>query len=239
MGLLYFFDTTIKFTADGSHDRAQEYVNSCSCIYNAFINSDLGGKGGIKQIWKIPGEPRLIGVLCVDSPGELDAWFKSSLKNLVNNEISSVFTPLRPYEDFAANVGDRLQQETNISPVECVHRNGLHYFLTFTVEYEGAMNQVELFKIWSEEAKAALSAKKSGTVLDLWKVVAQRKVFVIICVDDPGELDQLSFDLPIMKKMGHKVQVTCKSVRDAAEWITELKRESQEAAGYRRSHKEN
>ena len=73
----------------------------------------------------------------MDSPGELDAWFKSSLKNLVNNEISSVFTPLRPYEDFAANVGDRLQQETNISPVECVHRNGLHYFLTFTVEYEG------------------------------------------------------------------------------------------------------
>lgn len=53
MGLLYFFDTTIKFTADGSHDRAQEYVNSCSCIYNAFINSDLGEKGAIKQIWKV------------------------------------------------------------------------------------------------------------------------------------------------------------------------------------------
>lgn len=38
------------------------------------------------------------------------------------------------------------------------------------------MTQEDLFRIWREEAKAALDAKKSGTVLDLWKVVAQRKV---------------------------------------------------------------
>lgn len=47
------------------------------------------------------------------------------------------FTPLRAYEDFAATVGDRLGEESNISLVECVPRTGLHYFLTFTVEYEG------------------------------------------------------------------------------------------------------
>ena len=44
------------------------------------------------------------------------------------------------------------------------------------------MSQEELFKIWSEEAKAALGAKKFGTVLDLWKVVAQRKVTIVCTI---------------------------------------------------------
>ena len=33
-----------------------------------------------------------------------------------------------------------------------------------------------MFKVWAEEAKAALGAKRKGTVVDLWKVVAERKV---------------------------------------------------------------
>ena len=72
----------------------------------------------------------------MDSPGELDSWVASSYEHLVNG-ISTMFTPLRPYEDFAANVGDWLEEDTNISLVHCVPKNGLHYFLTFTVEYEG------------------------------------------------------------------------------------------------------
>ena len=38
------------------------------------------------------------------------------------------------------------------------------------------MSQEDLFKVWAEEAKAALGAKKKGTVVDLWKVVGERKV---------------------------------------------------------------
>ena len=44
-------------------------------------------------------------------------------------------------------------------------------FLFFT-----AMTQKDLLQVWAEEGKAALEAKKSGMVLDLWKVVAERKV---------------------------------------------------------------
>ena len=44
-------------------------------------------------------------------------------------------------------------------------------FLFFT-----AMTQNDLLQVWAEEGKAALEAKKSGMVLDLWKVVAERKV---------------------------------------------------------------
>lgn len=51
--------------------------------------------------------------------------------------MSSVFTPLRPYEEFAANVGQRLGEDTDIKSVESVSKVGLHYLLKFTVEYQG------------------------------------------------------------------------------------------------------
>ena len=49
------------------------------------------------------------------------------------------------------------------------------------------ISQLDLLKIWTDEAKCALEAKKSGTILDLWKVVAERKVnrreeIVVMCV---------------------------------------------------------
>lgn len=40
------------------------------------------------------------------------------------------------------------------------------------------MTQQDLLTIWAEEAKEALDAKKSGVILNLWKVVAERKVYV-------------------------------------------------------------
>lgn len=39
------------------------------------------------------------------------------------------------------------------------------------------MTQQDLLTIWAEEAKVAMDAKRSG-IMDLWKVVAERKVIV-------------------------------------------------------------
>lgn len=87
------------------------------------------------------------------------------------------------------------------------------YRLDFTVEYDAAMGQQGLFTIWAEEAEAALGAKSAGVVRDLWKVVGERKVLAIVDVDSPDTLDQILFDLPIMKKMGQSVHVEVKSLR--------------------------
>ena len=48
------------------------------------------------------------------------------------------------------------------------------------------------------------------------------QVFAIICVDDPGDLDKISLDLPIMKKLGDKVHITCKSICHVTKWIDDL-----------------
>ena len=77
-------------------------------------------------------------VVGVETPRELDAFEKScACCQNVGINVATVFTPLTAYEDFAATIEDRLERNTNISVVKCAPRTGLHYFLTFTVEYEG------------------------------------------------------------------------------------------------------
>lgn len=100
------------------------------------------------------------------------------------------------------------------------------YFLDFHVEYGPNMSQQELFKIWVEEAKAALGAKKAGVVVDLWKCVGERRVIAVVDVDSPDTLDQILFTLPIMKLMGQYVNVKVTSLRryedfaaDVQNWV--------------------
>lgn len=97
------------------------------------------------------------------------------------------------------------------------------YQLNFTVEYDATMQQQGLLGIWAEEADAALGAKSAGVVKDLWKVVGERKVTAIVDVESPDALDQILFDLPIMQKMGHHVNVDVKSLRRYEDFAADVK----------------
>jgi muconolactone delta-isomerase len=97
------------------------------------------------------------------------------------------------------------------------------YKLDFTVGYDADMGQQGLFEIWAEEADAALGAKAAGVVVDLWKIVGERKVLAIVKVDTPDDLDRILFDLPIMKKMGQHVQVEVKSIRRYEDFAADVK----------------
>ncbi|MDH5231384.1 MAG: muconolactone Delta-isomerase family protein [Gammaproteobacteria bacterium] len=87
------------------------------------------------------------------------------------------------------------------------------YFLDFKVEYSADMSQQDLFSVWAKEADAALGAKQAGVVVDLWKCVGQRRVIAVVNVDSPDTLDQISFDLPIMREMGQHVQIAVTPLR--------------------------
>ena len=97
------------------------------------------------------------------------------------------------------------------------------YKLDFTVEYDDTMAQQGLLGVWAEEANAALGAKSAGVVGGLWKVVGERKVLVIADVETPDDLDRILFDLPIMQKMGHLVQVDVKSLRRYEDFAADVK----------------
>lgn len=97
------------------------------------------------------------------------------------------------------------------------------YRLDFTVEYDSTMAQQGLLGVWAEEADAALGAKSAGVVLDLWKIVGERKVLAIVDVATPDDLDRILFDLPIMQKMGNHVQVDVKSMRRYEDFAADVK----------------
>jgi muconolactone delta-isomerase len=97
------------------------------------------------------------------------------------------------------------------------------YHLDFQVEYPAQMSQQDLFKIWIEEANAALGAKEAGIVVDLWKCVGMRRVIAIVNVPDPDTLDQILFDLPIMQKMGQHIQVKVTSLRRYEDFAADVK----------------
>ena len=97
------------------------------------------------------------------------------------------------------------------------------FHLEFSVGYSAEMSQQDLFRIWAEEAGAALGAKEAGVVVDLWKAVGERKVFAVVNVESADMLDQISFDLPIMKQMGQHVDVKVTAVRRYEDFATDVK----------------
>ena len=97
------------------------------------------------------------------------------------------------------------------------------FHLEFTVGYSANMSQQDLFKIWAEEAGAALGAKEAGVVVDLWKAVGARKVFAVVDVESADMLDQISFDLPIMKQMGQHVDIKVTAVRRYEDFAADVK----------------
>ena len=97
------------------------------------------------------------------------------------------------------------------------------YHLEFTVDYGGDMAQQDLFRIWVDEAVAALGAKDAGAVVDLWKVAGERRVIAILDVDGPDTLDRISFDLPIMTAMGQHVQINVSPLRRYEDFAADVK----------------
>lgn len=87
------------------------------------------------------------------------------------------------------------------------------YHFEFTVTYGADMSQQDLFRIWTEEAKAALGAKEAGAVVDLWKVAGERRVIAILDLPGPDAVDQVSLDLPIMQQMGQHVTIKVSALR--------------------------
>src|SRR5215813_10449418 len=87
------------------------------------------------------------------------------------------------------------------------------YHADFHIEYPASMSQQQFLAIWAREAEAALGAKKAGIVVDIWKAVGARRVIAVVDVDSPDTVDQMLFDLPIMKEHGQNVRVEVTPLR--------------------------
>ncbi len=98
------------------------------------------------------------------------------------------------------------------------------YHADFHIEYPAGMSQKEFFSIWAREAEAALGAKKAGVVIDIWKGAGSRRVMAIVNVDSLDTLDQMLFDLPIMKEHGQHVQIDVTPLRRYEDFAADVKK---------------
>ncbi|KAJ8308157.1 hypothetical protein KUTeg_013031 [Tegillarca granosa] len=205
------------------------FIMSLGKLYLVIVKVNLGGQQGLdlpnlvskvsnflsgysnatKVIYKfkVSGEPKIIAVFEVSNIFGLE-------RNLAGLSRIGVFDvtckPLIPYEIFAASldVDPSLTHKTSYDPV--IKQNEL-YWLQFDVGQEGLTTD-ELLKIWKQEAEAALGLKVQNQGLELFKVVGSRQVHVFFACDDPGDIDRMSFNLPLMKLNGANVQLTVQSV---------------------------
>jgi muconolactone D-isomerase len=98
------------------------------------------------------------------------------------------------------------------------------YHLDFHIEYPTSMSQKDLFSIVAREAVVALNAKKAGVIIDLWKCVGSRRVIAVVNVDSLDTLDQILFDLPIMKEHGQHVQIDVTPLRRYEDFAADVKK---------------
>ena len=215
--MLYFIEFQIEYESLTQ----QEFL--AIWLQEAHAGMDALESGLAKQLWKIVGERKAILVVDLDSDVLDKLLMELPLMKLLGNQVDLKVTALRPYEKFATDVNSLIQKEKKHDILDTVKRDGLFYWLEFNVEYKG-MDLMELLRIWSEEANAALGAKKEGIIVDIWKCVGMRRIHCIICVDSPDDLDNITFTLPIMKQMGNNVNVLVKSLRKYDSFFADLKK---------------
>ena len=48
-----------------------------------------------------------------------------------------------------------------------------------------------MWDVWEKETDAAIAAKSSGKIVNLWKVAGQRRVLAVVDMDSHDEMDQI------------------------------------------------
>ena len=104
--MLYFLDFQVTYSADMSQ-------NDLFTIWAEEAGAALGAKeaGAIVDLWKCAGERRVIAVLDIDGPDTLDQILMDlPIMRKMGQHVEVKVTALRRYEDFAADVKERLNR---------------------------------------------------------------------------------------------------------------------------------
>ena len=83
-------------------------------IWSEEADTALGAKaaGVVVDLWKCVGTRRVIAIINVDSPDELDRIiFSLPIMKQIGQHVQVQVTPLRRYEDFAADVRAILNEQ--------------------------------------------------------------------------------------------------------------------------------
>jgi len=222
--MLYVLNFTVEYRGLSQPELLKIWVKEAQAALAA------RDQGLVKEIWKVVGERKVIAVIEADSPEAVDELsFELPIMKEMGNQVQIEVTPIIPYHTFASylykSVGEEQSATSNDVSVDPT-KEGIFYWLVFHVEYAG-MSRDELLKAWVAEAKHVLKSQEDlEDGLCVWKSVGKREVHVLIRVLKPDDLDAMSLDLPIMRKIGNQVKIECKSVRPYKAFAEDMKKRS-------------
>lgn len=104
--MLYHLDFKVTYAADMSQ-------NDIFTIWAEEADAALGAKeaGAVVDLWKCAGERRVIAILDVDGPDTLDRILMDlPIMRKMGQHVDVKVSALRRYEDFAADVKERLDR---------------------------------------------------------------------------------------------------------------------------------
>lgn len=186
-------------TVDKVRNLLLNYPNATRCVHK----------------YKVTGESTIVAVYEVTNVIGLERMV-SGLARLGNMDVTC--QPLKPYEKFA----EMLQVDRNLTKpsTNCLAGDKQLFWLEFRVEYpDKSMEQ--LIQTWQREAAFALGARASGTHLELFKVLGERRVHVFVAMD-PDNLDTLTFNLPVMKENGCNTFITSRAVQCLDDYVSKI-----------------
>ncbi|XP_060597163.1 uncharacterized protein LOC132751069 [Ruditapes philippinarum] len=177
-----------------------DYKSATKCIYK----------------YKVTGESKIIAVFEVSNVVGFERMI-SGLARLGN--ICVTCKPLRPYEKIAEML--KVDEELTKPSTNSIKNDTQLFWLDFTVEYPGKTTD-ELLAIWYKEATFALTSRmKGGVHIELFKNVGERKVQAFVAMG-PDELDELTFNIPLVKENGNGVNINVHAVQSLDDYCLSM-----------------
>ncbi|BFZ07298.1 hypothetical protein BsWGS_10337 [Bradybaena similaris] len=179
------------------------------------INDKFNNSAGNVQVlhkFKVAGEARIVAVVDVPDIAALD-YFVEAFWNLGSIDINS--TPILHYEVFTRNIGT--SEELVKLPEPKLSKDNL-FWMQFDVEYHGKTMD-EFLDLWKREAEFVLTPRARGeSTLIPYKTLGQRTIHAFLSNPSVGQLDKMTFELPIMIEDGNNIQVRAKGIQFLEEY---------------------
>jgi hypothetical protein len=180
--------------------------------------------GSIQYLFKTSGENKIVLVAKTDGDC-LDnlLYCRIHVIRKFADQIDISVTPIYAYETFANIANNLIASETRYDKIpSVVKESGKYHLLNIRMEHS-SIPYDKFMKIWTDEIAAALTAKQAGIAVNIWKCLAQRRVFVITNIDELPALDTIVLTLPMMKAMGDQMYITAKRLTTFDKFVEQFK----------------
>lgn len=204
----FLLSITILPQQNGAHLR--QLIHEINDAFEKFA-----GNFKIVHKFKVSGEVRIVAVVDVSDMVALEN-FVETVWNFGSLDVNS--DPLLHYEAFARNIG--AAEKLIKFPEPKLGKDNL-YWLELDIEYHGKTSE-EFIDLWRREVEFVLTSRAQGeSGLTPYKAVGQRKIHLFLNNPSVGELDKVTFQLPIMVENGHNIQIRTKRIQFLEDYTKE------------------